>query len=78
MSSRLFFRSLQNALIHNNPVVVFAAQLKRIYTFYFELSGKSKNLSGNINQVKNRLEKVRNIIKVNSNSNDPINMNVIQ
>jgi hypothetical protein len=56
---RSYIRSLHRTVFEENPVIVTFIQLKRIIDIYFKLSEKSKKLSQNIFENKEKLEKMK-------------------
>ncbi len=56
---RSYIRSLHRTVFEENPVIVTFIQLKRIIDIYFRLSEKSKKLSQNIFENKEKLEKMK-------------------
>jgi len=56
---RSYIRSLHRTLFEENPIIIAFIQIKSITDVYFKLSKKSRKLSQNIFENREKLEKMK-------------------
>ena len=75
MNIRIYTRSFQKILVEDNPIIRIMIEFKKSLEGYFFLSRKSKELSKNIFEERNKFLKTKKIITINSKKN---NINLIR